>query len=582
MQQLEHGSGPLEIGRGPRLIHERLTLDDPYLSRDHLRIEELQENLLRIANISRTNAVIVGEGDVLAVGEVLEIELPTVVKVGELVLEIESDAADATSTDSWERDLARTALDPWMLSRRGEEIPKLRDLGEAPTAERLAQWFERVLAVQQAAAGSAEFYGEAARALVDLIGLDRGCVLLARGDNWDVAAEHTTRPGLDRRFSRGVLREVTEQRRTIYRSLDNSDPRSSLIGIEAVVASPILDSGGAVLGILYGTRSQDLDAAGVDITPLEAQVVQLLAAAAGAGLARQEREAETARMRVQFEQFFSPELVLELERDPSLLEGRNRELTVLFADLRGFSSISEQLGPRETYRLMRDVMDRLTTPIIEHGGAIIDYYGDGVAVMWNAPANQPDHALAACRAALAMREALPELNATWQAPLGRALDLGVGINTGPALVGNSGSSRRLKYGPRGHTVNLASRVEGATRQLGAPIILTGTTAERLAGALAIRRLCQARLAGVSEAVALYELPPQPPPDDWLQYRAASEAGLACFEAGRWAQAVELLEPLSAAPRGASDPVVAQLLCAARDYQQAPPGEFEAVIELKSK
>lgn len=582
MRQIEHPEGPLEIGRGPRLIHPRLTLDDPYLSRDHLRIEELPDRHMRIENLSRTNAILLTDGTSVEVKSSRELELPVTLRIGDLVIEIEGRQRDAAATDAWERDLARTALDPWSPPKRPEPIPKLRDLGATPTAERLAQWFERLLAVQRAAAGSVEFYGEAARAMVELIGLDRGCVLLLRGADWDVVAEHTTRPGLDRRFSRGVMREVVEKKKTLYRAVDDSDPRSSLLGIEAVVSSPIIDQAGEVLGVLYGTRSQDLDSTTISISPLEAQVVQLLAAAVGAGLARQEREAETARMRVQFEQFFSAELVRELERDPSLLEGRDRELTVLFADLCGFSGISERLGPSETFRLMRDVMDRLTGTIVEHGGAIIDYYGDGVAVMWNAPADQPGHASLACLAALAMRRELPGLNAVWQPQLGAPLELGIGIHTGPAQVGNSGSSRRLKYGPRGHTVNLASRVESATRHLGGHILLTGATQAQLGDKFVVRRICQARLPGVKEIVTLYELPEQPPAADWIDYSRSAEEALSRFEAADWKRAAQRFEELSTSDRGSRDLALGRLLTAARKFANEPATTAEPVIELSSK
>ncbi|MBL9123320.1 MAG: hypothetical protein JNG90_06775 [Planctomycetaceae bacterium] len=580
VRQIEHADGPLEIGRGPRVIHPRLTLDDPYLSRDHLRIEELSARRLRVENLSRTNAILLADGGTIDVKTVREFELPLTLRIGELAIEV--DARDAAATDSWQRDLARTALDPWSMSSRTEAIPKLRDLGATPSAERLAQWFERLLAVQRAAAGSAEFYGEAARAMVELIGLDRGCVLLLRGTDWDVTAEHTTRPGLDRRFSRGVMKEVVEKKKTLYRAVDQSDPRSSLLGIEAVVSSPILDSSGEVLGVLYGTRSQDLDSQTIAISPLEAQVVQLLAAAVGAGLARQEREAETARVRVQFEQFFSTELVRELERDPSLLEARDRELTILFADLCGFSGISERLGSRETFRLMRDVMDCLTASIAEQGGAVIDYYGDGVAVMWNAPAEQPGHAALACRAALAMQREIPGLNGVWAARLGAPLQLGIGIHTGLAQVGNSGSSRRLKYGPRGHAVNLASRVESATRHLGGPILLTGATAEQLEGEFELRRVCPARLPGVKEIVTLFELPDQPPSAEWLAYRQQAEGALSRFEAGDWTAALAAFHRLAETAQGQRDPALAHLVRAAGDLARIAAAPADAVVELATK
>ncbi len=129
-------------------------------------------------------------------------------------------------------------------------------------------------------------------------------------------------------------------------------------------------------------------------------------------MARVESEAQAARRRVQFEQFFTSDLVAALDRDPALLEGREREVTVLFADIRGFSAVSERLSPRLTCELIRDVMEHLTATIMESAGVVVDYIGDGLLAMWNAPLDQPDHAARACRAALAMRDGLPELNRT--------------------------------------------------------------------------------------------------------------------------------------------------------------------------
>src|SRR5262249_59042962 len=117
--------------------------------------------------------------------------------------------------------------------------------------------------------------------------------------------------------------------------------------VGAVVVSPIFGLRDEVVGVLYGQRRMGGLMRAGPIRPLEAQVVQLLAAAVGANLAR----AEAARTRVQFEQFFSPELVRELERSPDLLEGRNQEVTILVSDLRGFSTLSERLGPPDTCRL---------------------------------------------------------------------------------------------------------------------------------------------------------------------------------------------------------------------------------------
>jgi adenylate cyclase len=237
------------------------------------------------------------------------------------------------------------------------------------------------------------------------------------------------------------------------------------------------------------------------IRPLDAQIVQLLAAGVGANLAR----TKATRTRVQFEQFFSPELVHELERDPGLLEGRSQEVTILVSDLRGFTSFAERLDAQVTCRVIRDVMERLSERIAEQKGVIVDYAGDGILAMWNAPLLQADHATRACSAALLMQKELPGLNSRWEATIGAPLRLGIGINTGVAQVGNTGSSRKLKYGPHGHAVNLASRIQGATKTVGVPILISAGTRDRLSEKLETRPVGAVPLQGLGEEVPLFEL-----------------------------------------------------------------------------
>jgi adenylate cyclase len=142
-----------------------------------------------------------------------------------------------------------------------------------------------------------------------------------------------------------------------------------------------------------------------------------------------------------------------------------------------------------------------------------------------------------------MLEDLPELNANWQARLGTPIALGIGLNTGPARVGNTGSDWRFNFAPLGHAVNLASRVEGATKHLGVPVLITGSTQAKLHDSFATRRLCRARLLGIESVVDLYQLYSEEAADEWLAQRDAYEQGLARFEAGEWSQAYRVISPL---------------------------------------
>jgi adenylate cyclase len=152
--------------------------------------------------------------------------------------------------------------------------------------------------------------------------------------------------------------------------------------------------------------------------------------------------------------------------------------------------------------------------------------------MWNAPTDCPGHADRAVQAAIAVQNELPAINSAWAEKLGGLVRLGIGINTGRAQIGNSGSQRRLKYGPRGHAVNLTSRVEAATKILGVPCLLTGATRSALSGGIQLRRICRARLTGMTEGVDLYELPAIGELASWQQLRQRYEEALALYEQER--------------------------------------------------
>jgi adenylate cyclase len=576
--RFEHAGGPVELGRDPRR-DGRHVIRDPLVSNDQLRAEELSGGRVRLDNLSRRVPVTLADGTSLAPGAGREFGLPVRLTVGGTLVEIEGDPDRDEDVD---RASLRSVAPPLRRSTATDPV-SVSELGEAPSAGRLARWLETVISVQRSSASSPDFYSETARAVVDLVGLDRGLVLLRRGGGWEVVARHGAGPGYGPEFSRSVLSAVLEERQTFYQEVPGRPGLASLAGVSAVVAAPVLsDDGGPVVGAVYGARDQRPGQAAAAVRPLEAQLVQVLAAAVGVGLARLGSEAEAARRRVQFEQFFSPELSRELDRDPALLDGREREVTVLFSDVRGFSRISERLTPRETFDLVGDVMQRLTERVREHRGVVVDYVGDGLLAVWNAPADEPEHADLACRAALAMLSELPALNGRWGERVGGPLGLGIGLNTGPALVGNTGSRSKFKYGPLGHTVNLASRVEGATKQIGVPALITGATRARLNGAFATRRLGSARVVGITGEVELHELHAGSADGHWLAARGTFEAGLALFESDRCAEACQALYPLLAGQEGRYDLPTLALVGRAVERLRSPALPFDPVLELTSK
>lgn len=520
-RQVTHEGGPLEFGRLAKPNCDfHIVIDDPYTSREQVRLEELDNGDVRIDNLG--SPITLPDGSKLPTGKSINLISPARIAFGTTTAEITVVPKDPFSA-------SMHTIDP--PSRSGAPVTPSDSIAaeEAPSAERLTRWFEALLGVQRAAAGSQAFYADTARAVVQLVGLDRGMVLLRRGDDWETTASYSTKRGDTQQFSRRVLAEVTQQQRTYYQQFRDDAHAMSLANIEAVVASPIFSEHGNVAGVVYGSRDVNAGNAARGILPLEAQFVQLLAAAVSTGLARVAQEAEVARARVQFEQFFSPELAAALQRDKGILAAQERELTLLFADLRGFSRVAERIGADETYKLLTDILDRLTNQVMDHGGVVIDYYGDGLAAMWNAPTDQPQHADLAAEAAMAMLWELPDLNQTWEAKLGTKIRLGIGLHTGTAQVGNSGSKRRLKYGPRGHAVNLASRVETATKVVRATCLLTSSTEAALTITVPRRRVCQAQLPGLAEPVDLYELPASPHDPTWPARCERYEEALKAWE-----------------------------------------------------
>jgi adenylate cyclase len=419
--------------------------------------------------------------------------------------------------------------------------------------EALMRWAQAVLGVLHGAAETLDFYPRAARALVDMIGLDAGRVLVRASGTWEVRALQTA-PGTTARAdwqpSRLVMSRVLAERQTCFLVPEPQlSPATSLQNVTAVVAVPILAANGEVAGVLYGERRGG--PAGRAISRLEGMLVEMLACGIAAGAARVEQEQAALRARVQMEQFFTPELARHLAANPDLLQGRDVEVSMLSVDVRGFSRTCERLGATRTLDWLHDVLDVLSDCVLVEQGVLVDYVGDELLAMWGAPEQQPDHAERACRAALSMLAHVPELDARWRAVLQEPLGLRIGINTGLARVGNIGSARKFKYGALGNTINLASRVQGAARQFGTTPLITETTQRALGPGFQTRRLGQVRVVNISAPVTLYELA-STPDATWEELRDSYEKALAAFEAGDHRGAAGLLGSLIAQPRCRDD------------------------------
>jgi adenylate cyclase len=217
-------------------------------------------------------------------------------------------------------------------------------------------------------------------------------------------------------------------------------------------------------------------------------------------------EKEKRRIRTAFGQYLSPEVVRRLLVNPQLVEPRKTEITVMFSDIRGFTTISEKLDAQELAVFLNQYLSDMTKIVFDRRGTLDKYIGDAVMAFWGAPFEEEGHAIAGCHAALAMMARVRELQGQWKAEGKPPFDIGIGLNTGVASVGNMGSALRYGYTALGDAVNLSSRLEGLNKDYGTHILVNETTylAARESG-LAFRELDLIRVKGKLQPVVLYEL-----------------------------------------------------------------------------
>lgn len=187
------------------------------------------------------------------------------------------------------------------------------------------------------------------------------------------------------------------------------------------------------------------------------------------------------------------------------LGGETRENTVLFADVRGFTSYSQKMAPSELFDFMREYFDLMNREIREEEGTILEYIGDEVMVLFGAPLPLANHAEKACLAALRMQKALEAQNPLWEKSGKPSIRTGVGIHTGPMLVGCIGSTERHKYGALGDSVNIASRLQSLTKEYGVSIIASEETVRQCEGKFHTRMLDSVVVRGRTEAITIYEI-----------------------------------------------------------------------------
>lgn len=309
---------------------------------------------------------------------------------------------------------------------------------------------------------------------------------------------------------------------------------------------------------------------------------------------RQRREIRSA-----FGQYVSPDLVEKLSRNKEALTlgGETRDLTLLFSDVRGFTAIAEQFkdDPAGLTLLMNQFLTALSNGILETQGTIDKFMGDAVMAFWNAPLDHENHPESACRSALKMIQSVKDLNAVRKAEAAEQgvehlpLNVGIGINSGPCVVGNMGSDNRFDYTALGDPVNVASRLEGQSRYYGLPVILGFSTAQFVMGTLAVIEIDMVRVVGKALPENIFALVGdealrERPEFDRL-FRTMSQMQIAYREQD-WATAEAFLrdiEPLGAALDLDLSVLIALYRDRIADMRASPPGaEWDGVFSSTKK
>jgi adenylate cyclase len=296
------------------------------------------------------------------------------------------------------------------------------------------------------------------------------------------------------------------------------------------------------------------------------------------------------QIRKQFSSYLSPDMVAKLIKDPSLLHlgGEEKELSIMFTDVRGFTSISEYYGKdvQGLTKIMNRYMTAMTKRILENSGTLDKYIGDAQMAFWNSPLDDHLHCKQAVKAALEMLGNLDGFNKEIASEGVPAFGMGIGINTGVVVVGNMGSEQRFDYTCLGDAVNLASRLEGQSKNYGVLIVLGPITAERLDGEYFTLELDCIAVKGKKDGVNIHTVFYNPPAEqiaEWNDDKEVHNLMLQCYREQKWASAIKLVNDLKGAFAGEMDHYYDIWLERISEMQAANlPEDWDGVFRATSK
>jgi adenylate cyclase len=514
---LELNKPVITVGRGNA---NDLVLNDSSVSRFHAVIK-LRDNSIFVADRGSTNGIVLNDvkinketelkdGDVALVG-LYRLRLENVDEKG-----IQVRRGEWPSTlNNIMRDRAQTALP------RTSDTPSggLTDL--ATRVKKLER--ENYLLTVLYEAGKAlnaklelEDICEQVISLACLIeGVERGFVMLfdERGEvvrrsevRYRDPASSEKRPQII--LSQSVLELIRKERQPILIEDVSADERFSgseslkISGLRSAMCAPLVGKE-QLFGVLYVDNLERPAA----FTQDELNVFALVAAQAGAAVDNamaHEKIAQQSLQRSALERFLSPEVVEMVVANPDIrLGGVNQEVTVLFADIRGFTTMSEEMEPGRVVEILNEYFTRVTDVIFDNGGTLDKYIGDAVMAVFGAPISKGNDAAAAVNSAIQIQRLLVELNRDAAAREWPELRVGIGINTGNAIAGNIGSPRRLDYTVVGDTVNTAQRL--MTNAAGGQILISESTARKIGKTFDLERLPELKVRGRSEAVPVFRV-----------------------------------------------------------------------------
>lgn len=297
-------------------------------------------------------------------------------------------------------------------------------------------------------------------------------------------------------------------------------------------------------------------------------------------------EREKRKIRQTFGLYVQDSVVEKMLEHPEMLRlgGEKKTLSVLFSDIRGFTTLSEGMTPEDLVSLLNEYLSAMTQIVLENHGTLDKYIGDAIMAIFGAPLDDPDHAIHACHTALRMNERLLQLRSHWIEAGKPALSIGIGINTGPMVVGNMGSARRFDYTVLGDNVNLASRLEGLTKMYGTSIIVSDTTWQAVQDHFWGRALDRVRVKGKHLPVGIYEVLAEKTPETADRYSETVrlfEEGFHLYATKRWKEAVERFKAVL--QRKPDDPPSRLYVERCRTLMERPPDEsWDAITTLDHK